>query len=220
MKMIKVKYCIISSFKRGETVKLILVRHGETYSNQKSQFLGFSESQLTRQGKEMSLFIAQALKNEEVDKIYCSPSKRVIDTLEPFIKEHSEILVEKVEALREINFGKFEKRDFLWIKKHYPQEIEKMLQEKEAYSYPNGESLQMMHKRMSAWLTNLIHKEEQKKRESTYLIATHGGIIRSILSELLVGDVSLHWHFKIDLGSISIVNIAEGFAVIEQLNQK
>lgn len=199
-------------------MKLILIRHGETYSNQKGAFLGFSESALTPRGEKMAQFIAETLKETAIEKVYASPSLRVKETLMPFLRERK-LSIETVEALREIHFGIFEGKDFKWVKTNAPEELEKMIKEKDAYCYPQGESLEQMHERIASWLSIVLKQEEKVQPETAFVIAAHGGTIRSILSELLSQSIDLHWHFKIDLGSISVVNVTDGFAVLETLNK-
>lgn len=90
-----------------------------------------------------------------------------------------------------------------------------MLLEKDAYTYPEGESLLTFHERVANWLQTWMKRHQ----EGTYLICAHGGTIRSILSELLVGSGQLHWHFKIEPASLTVVTITDGYPVIETLNR-
>ena len=45
------------------------------------------------------------------------------------------------------------------------------------------------------------------------------GTIRNILTYLISNSFEYHWNFKIDNASISIVEIDNGFAVINKLNE-
>ena len=71
-----------------------------------------------------------------------------------------------------------------------------------------------MHQRIANWLRWFKREHTQ----GTYFICAHGGTIRSILSELLIGSYGLHWHFKISHGTLTVVTIDADFAVIESLN--
>lgn len=194
-------------------IQLILVRHATTIANQSGQFIGRKESEISKEGRVEIKKLKEKLEQFSIDGVYISPSKRVVQSIERFVKEQK-IHLEQVEALQEINFGEFEGKTFNWIKTHYPEEIEKMIMEKDDYCYPKGESLIEAHFRIAKWLNEVL-----LKKEGNYLICAHGGTIRSILSELVVHSHSLHWHFKIENAKITLVNITDGFPVIEKLNE-
>lgn len=193
---------------------LILVRHGATEANEAGLYIGRSESALSPRGREAAIKLCNQLEKEEIDHIYMSPSKRVKETIASLLKNCQSVQV--VEALQEIDFGIWEMKDFNWLKKHYPEEITRMIEEGMRYQYPQGESLEEVHERVAKWLKEVLINHSG----CNLLIAAHGGTIRCILSELLVKNASLHWHFKIDPGTITIVRVEEGFPIIEKLNEK
>ena len=200
-------------------IKLLLVRHATTEANEKQLWNGHLESNISLKGMEELQSLKQELAHYKINKCFVSPSKRTLETLRVGLstqKSPETITCEIVEALREIHFGRFEGKHFNWVNEHEPEEVKKMLIEKDAYCYPEGESLLDMHQRLVNWLRTFM----EKHTEGTYLICAHGGTLRSILSELLAHNVSLHWHFKIDPASLTIVTIEGGFAVIETLNKR
>lgn len=195
---------------------LLLVRHGTTIANEKGRWIGREESELSEKGKQEVAALKEKLRAYTWECICASPSKRVIETVQMISDGHSSLQkLQIVEALREIEFGHFEGRDFNWVKNHFPEEAEKMIMQKETYAYPEGESLITFHERVARWLKTFLI-EHQK---GNYLICAHGGTIRSLLSELLVEDYHLHWHFKIEPASLTVVTITDGYAVIETLNR-
>lgn len=200
-------------------IQLLLVRHATTEANEVQLWNGHLESSISQKGMEELELLKQELAHYKINKCFVSPSKRTLETLQVGVstqKNPETIEQEIVDALREIHFGRFEGKHFNWVKEHEPEEIKKMLMEKDAYCYPEGESLEVMHERLAKWLRGFM----EKYTEGTYLICAHGGTLRSILSELLAHNVSLHWHFKIDPASLTVVTIEEGFAVIEALNKR
>lgn len=195
-------------------LKLILVRHGTTFANESGQYIGQSESPLSPKGQQEAIRLCKQLERIAIDKMYVSPSLRVLETVSYLNKKQVEI--EVVAALREIDFGCYEGKDFNWLQKNTPQEVEAMLAQGEAYTYPKGESLEMLYQRVRDWLRDWLKCSE----EGTFLIVAHGGTIRCILSELLCHTNALHWHFKIEPATLTQVSIEEGFAVLEGLNEK
>lgn len=191
----------------------ILIRHGQTMANAQGVLAGFLETQLSEIGERQASALKEYLKETTIDYFYASSSQRAYETLKPLAGlKHAKI--ESVEALKEIHFGEFEGKDFSWIKAHYPDEVAKMLKEKDYYCYPKGESLVMAHDRMAKWLQEVSRTHEN----SVVAVCAHAGTIRSMLSQFVAGDERLHWHFKVDNASISIVSVTDGFAVIESLN--
>lgn len=200
-------------------ITLLLIRHATTEANEKHLWIGHMESEISRKGREELEKLKQTLTHWEINKCFVSPSKRAVQTLEAGLSTQTsikEIKCEVVEALREIHFGRYEGKHFNWVKMHEPEEIHKMIKEKDTYCYPQGESLMCAHKRVARWLESFLRDH----KEGTYLICAHGGTLRSILSELLVHNESLHWHFKIDPASLTVVTLEDGFAVIESLNKR
>ena len=199
-------------------LRLLLVRHAKTFANQSGCWIGQGESEITPEGFKAIDRLKEQLIGEKLDGVFTSPSRRAVCTSLQLCMPHSisEEEIHQIEALKEIHFGRFEGKNFEWVREHEPDEIEKMLSEEANYVYPEGESLCMQHQRVARWLHDFI----QKYKEGTYLICAHGGTIRSILSELLIGSETLHWRFKIDPASLTIVTLTEGYAVIETLNSK
>ena len=60
---------------------------------------------------------------------------------------------------------------------------------------------------------------DESDEDETILICAHAGTIRNILTYLISNSFEYHWNFKIDNASISIVEIDNGFAVINKLNE-
>ena len=196
---------------REESLKLILIRHAETVANYNGEYLGFSDSPLTAKGEESAKALCRYLSQQRIEHIYASTSKRVYNTIYGLSNFKEKISL--VKDLREINFGEYEGKDFNWIKDNNEEQIECMIAEGSGYTYPKGESLDMMHERVILWLDNFLSHH----KHGTYLIATHAGVIRSILSHLLTGTNDIHWNFKIRPASITTINIQDGFPIVENL---
>lgn len=192
---------------------LILVRHAATGANEQKCFSGFNETPISEKGKKEIEGLTKTLVNYEIDAIYASPSTRALKTAEPIANQKSKT-IQTAEELREIHFGDFEGMNFDAIDKAFPHEITKMIEQGDDYCYPNGESLVQSYKRTASKI------DEIKIRHSgqTILICAHAGTIRNILTHLISKSHKLHWHFKIDNASLTLVTIENDFAVIERLN--
>lgn len=194
-------------------LKLILVRHAATKANEAGLYIGRSESPLSDKGREAARRLCKKLENWEIDEIYTSPSGRTKETIAPLVGRGHTLQV--IEALQEIDFGSCEMKDFGWLKENHPEEMSRMMEEGILYQYPQGESLAMLHERVAHWLNSFLKEHSS----GTYLVVAHGGTIRCILSQLLVKNASLHWHFKIDPAAITIIHIEDDFPVIQIMNE-
>ena len=194
-------------------VKLILVRHALTVDNQKSRLSGHIDSSISEEGKEQIDKITNYLKDFDIDKIYTTTSSRTKDT----VKKLSELkfieIIEK-ESLKEISFGDFEGLTFDEIKDKYPKEFQDMIEKGYEYKYPNGESLIDSYNRVCIELDNIISNNDDR----TILICSHGGTIRNIITYLISNSYKYHWNFKIDNGSVTILEVQDGFTVITAMN--
>lgn len=194
-------------------VKLILVRHALTVDNQKSRLSGHIDSYISEEGKEQIDKITNYLKDFDIDKIYTTTSSRTKDTVKKLSELKSIEIIEK-ESLKEISFGDFEGLTFDEIKDKYPKEFQDMIQKGYEYKYPNGESLIDSYNRVCIELDNIISNNDDR----TILICSHGGTIRNIITYLISNSYKYHWNFKIDNGSVTILEVQDGFTVITAMN--
>ena len=85
--------------------KIIIVRHGESEANSKGQDQGredeWSNTDLSENGREQARKVAERLKDEKFDCIYCSDLKRAMQTAEEINKFHN-IEIKFDERLRDI----------------------------------------------------------------------------------------------------------------------
>ena len=194
-------------------VKLILVRHALTVDNQKSRLSGHIDSSISEEGKEQIDKITNYLKDFDIDKIYTTTSSRTKDTVKKLSELKSIEIIEK-ESLKEISFGDFEGLTFDEIKDKYPKEFQDMIEKGYEYKYPNGESLIDSYNRVCIELDNIISNNDDR----TILICSHGGTIRNIITYLISNSYNYHWNFKIDNGSVTILEVQDGFTVITAMN--
>ena len=194
-------------------VKLILVRHALTVDNQKSRLSGHIDSSISEEGKEQIDKITNYLKDFDIDKIYTTTSSRTKDTVKKLSVLKSIEIIEK-ESLKEISFGDFEGLTFDEIKDKYPKEFQDMIEKGYEYKYPNGESLIDSYNRVCIELDNIISNNDDR----TILICSHGGTIRNIITYLISNSYKYHWNFKIDNGSVTILEVQDGFTVITAMN--
>ena len=159
-------------------MKILFIRHGQTQYNAELRWLGSTDNPLCEAGKKELLEKKHIIKKyKPVQKLYCSPMKRCVETAEIYFDGMN---LEIMENLRERCFGDFEGKKYEELKDNpYYKEFNKKLWRS---NIPNGEDYKHFFERAEKAYLNII--EDMKKNNLNYVgILSHGGIIMYILSE-------------------------------------
>ncbi|WP_339122062.1 histidine phosphatase family protein [Fusobacterium nucleatum] len=175
--------------------KLILIRHGQTEMNAQSLYFGKLNPPLNDLGISQAYQAREKLLNIDYDNIYSSPLERAKQTAEICNYLDKDIVYDS--NLEEINFGIFEGLTFKEISEKYPVEVKKMKEDWKEYNYVTGESPKEMLQRAVSFLEILDYTKNN-------LIVAHWGIINSIISYFISGNLDSYWKFKIQNASIVI----------------
>ncbi len=154
--------------------KIFVTRHGESVWNVEKKVQGITDMPLTPRGVEMAKDLGMRIKahNPGIDLIIGSTLSRADDTAR-IISEITGIPREREPRLIEQNFGEYEGHEYL---KHPGvfHEAKKQF----ACDYNGGESMLKLGQRIFNLLDEL--KERQIRENKTFLLVTHGGIVRMI----------------------------------------
>jgi alpha-ribazole phosphatase len=194
-------------------LELIFVRHGETDSNKKGTYLGWTDVELNATGLLQAKMVSEKLKDAKFDYILSSPLKRVKATAEIINKYHNhEIIYE--DRLKERNFGLWDDLTYNEITEEYPEECALWAKDWTNYIVPGGESSTQAYRRKVDFIDKLI----SEKSEGTILIVTHLGCIRKITAHLLGMGIEGSWRFRVDNCSITKIIVTEKYPVLTLLN--
>jgi len=157
-------------------IRLIILRHGETYENLKGISQGHFNSQLTPRGLDQAKLVATRLKDEKIDIAFSSDLDRAMKTCNEVLKFHlgTELILTK--TLREQAKGIFEGKS--------KEERNVMLKDKSIpfheWKPDGGESL------VEVWnkVVPLIEELKSEYDGKNILIVSHGGPIACILTYL------------------------------------
>lgn len=183
-----------------------MIRHGETEDNVKKVYSRDSTS-LTEEGITQIARTKELLKEYNFEKVYYSPLKRTVETLNYLGLEGKEEI-----RIREINFGIFTGKTFEEISDIYPQETKSWINNINNYKIPEGESLLDVYERVSEFL------EELCKLDKNVLLITHDSVISLALCWVF-DNPEYFFRFKVDNGSISTISVENRFKYIRRLNQ-
>jgi broad specificity phosphatase PhoE len=87
--------------------RLLLVRHGATTLSAEDRFAGATDIPLSDEGRSQAAALAERLRDDPIDAIYCSPMRRTLETASIIAEPHALTPVSRP-ALREIDHGHWE----------------------------------------------------------------------------------------------------------------
>lgn len=191
--------------------QIYLVRHGEVDAPA-SVFLGKTDVGLSAEGRGHGEWLADRMLNMPVDRCFCSPLLRAQQTAS-YIAEHKGLKVETHDALREIHFGRWEGRHFDEIKADEPQEVQYWCMNPLSFTFPHGDSVSLFMERVESY----FHWLRQEEGENLLLV-THGGVIRTLLSQMLSLNPADQFKFEVARGSLSIIKLFGDDSILTRLN--
>jgi len=194
-------------------LELILIRHGETDSNIRRSYLGWTDVELNEIGISQVQSLTNRIKGTKIDKIFTSPLKRTLQTAE-IINENYKIDIEYSEGLKERNFGIWDDLTYEEMTQSYPTECDEWVKDWIKYRIKGGESAVDAYERTAAFLDGLV----EKNADGVFMLITHLGTIRFILAHLLNLGIENSWRFRVDNASVTKIEINDGYSVLTMLN--
>lgn len=141
------------------SVKIIYFVHGTTTDNENGISTGWNGGELSDLGKKQGLMLGQLMKDRKFDVVFCSDSKRAIDTAKLAFEGRAPIIYDQ--RLRECNYGD--------LNGAYSKIVEPMHEHKIYEKFPEGESYEDVRARMADFLKFLKENYDNK----TVAIVSH-----------------------------------------------
>ncbi len=190
--------------------KLYFLRHGDTGLH--GRYIGSTDAPLTQEGREQVRKTAIVLQEQGVAKILCSPLLRCRQTLAEL---NLPIFCQFSELLREIDFGRWEGKNFTEIVCNDQELVESWVADPNRFSFPEGESLAAFSRRIATF-----RAEMESMDEDTILVVTHGGVIRHLLCLLLGLQAEKYLVFDINPGCFCSLRLYPEGGVLTGFNIK
>ena len=160
---------------------LILVRHGQSEWNVANRFTGWTDVDLTDQGKKDAVLCGASLKEFTFDCAFASRLKRSQLTLAGVLKGHGQkkVPTELDSALNERHYGDLQGLDKAETIKKYGEDKVKQWRRSYAVRPPNGESIDDCVRRTLPFFKQYIMPSVAAGK--TVIVAAHGNSLRPIL---------------------------------------
>lgn len=164
--------------------KLILVRHGESQWNRLGKWTGWTDIELTDNGRHEARKAAAKIGTNTVHAAFSSPLARAFETMQILLEgtaaESSRF--HKNDALKERNYGDFTGKNKNEVKSLVGNE--EFLKIRRSWDYPiqNGETLKDVYERVKPFHESHIVKRLQ--HGENVLIVAHGNTLRAYIKHL------------------------------------
>lgn len=194
------------------TTRLILLRHGEPDETVHGRCYGRLDPGLSHRGREQMRQAWQLLENQSCSAIYCSPSRRAVESTALRSTDTPAAAVD--ERLREIDFGAFEGLTYDEISIRYPQEFDQWMTRPTDVVFPDGESFVTM----SARVCEALEQIRRKHWGETVATVSHGGVNRVALVQALDLDPRRIFRFGQAYACVNVIDYAAGESVVLVMN--
>lgn len=166
------------------TTRLYLVRHGATPLTAEDRFSGSENVHLSEEGRAQITRLAQRLKEDEINAIYCSPLDRTLETAGIIAKPHQLTLLAK-DGLREISHGHWEGLSRNEVEEQFSEEYAAWEADPFTFAPEGGESgISVLARALP-----VIHEVVVEHKDKNIMVVSHKATLRIIISSLLGFDV-------------------------------
>ena len=171
--------------KNEETLKLYIVRHGETEWNVIKRFQGQLNTPLTEKGMEKLGETGKKLKNILFDQVYTSELERTVNSAEIILNENNgyknnKLELQKLAELNEVYFGVWQGLTYEEVFLKYPEEGNNYFYNVKNYKAENVEA-EKLEDALERFLKG-INKILDSHESGNILVVTHGTVFEMFMN--------------------------------------
>lgn len=196
-------------------MRLWLIRHGETEANVAGLYSGHAPTPLTPKGLAQAQTLGKLLSEAPFDHVLCSALERAQKTAEHVLAQR-EITIETTPLLNEMFFGDWEMRHHRDLAREDPQNYAAWCSDWQNAIPTNGEGFQAFSARIEQVIAHLA----DIKHQQNILLVSHQGVLSLLITRLLKMPAASLWHFRVDQGCWSMIDIHDNFATLRVLNSR
>jgi 2,3-bisphosphoglycerate-dependent phosphoglycerate mutase/probable phosphoglycerate mutase len=192
-----------------------LLRHGQTEANLQRRYQSWSDGPLTAFGTRQMAATALRLRRIPFTAAVSSPSGRARASLAPLLAERAGLAPHKDAGWAEASHGRWEGLTYREVLARFPDEVRARFADGEHGKAAGGESLHEAAERVAgAW--GVLLREHEGGR---VLVLTHATPIQLVLCAAFGIAPGQHWHWRIDLGSITCLDVYPSGAIVRVVNE-
>jgi broad specificity phosphatase PhoE len=196
-------------------MKIILVRHGETWGNREGIFRGRKDFPLNQNGLRQAQEVAADLRHWKIDAIYSSPLRRALDTAAPLSQALGLTIVQEP-GFTDIGLGDWEGKSKQEVAREQPEWWRLWISRPERLARPGAESLSQVQDRAFRTLERIVHEAPGQ----TIAVVSHRAVLKALIARCLNIPEPYFWKIHLDTGSYSLLeHRSEVGYILTLLNQ-
>ncbi|MDR1314837.1 MAG: histidine phosphatase family protein [Deltaproteobacteria bacterium] len=194
-------------------LRIYFVRHGETRTEGRNLFNGWTDVDLTDKGRSQLEDAAKALEPIPFDRVISSDLYRARYG-GGLIARGSGVALEVDREWREMNFGDCEGLEFKEIRERFPELAEKVMDPSEAVIFfPGGESDREFINRIGKAVAKLVSETP----DGRVALVSHSGTMRAALASLFGFTTKVMWSYHQTHASLNVVDVYPGGSAVARV---
>jgi alpha-ribazole phosphatase len=191
-----------------------LVRHGQTELNKARRYQGITNSPLTPFGLRQADALALRLRRMPFKAAIVSPTLRARVTAAAILGDRDAPILDD-SRWSETNHGRWEGLTYAEVRARFPQESVARFADALHGKPAGGESLAEVAERVNQGWRALL----QQHPGGRVLLVTHATPIQLVLCALAGMSPALYWRWRIDLGSVTAIDVYSGGPIVRMVNE-
>ncbi len=182
------------------TLKIFLIRHGESEWNRAHRYTGQRDAPLSELGREQARRLARRLVSEPLGAIYASPLRRAFETAHA-IAESKSLPVTIDADLAEIHHGLWEGLTAREVEEKFPSEYGRWRAAPHTVVMPEGESLAEVARRAGASFERIL----TTSHGAPVAICSHDAVLRVLVLSALGLPLENFWAWRFENASLTVL---------------
>lgn len=192
-----------------------LLRHGQTESNLQRRYQSWGDSPLTAFGRRQMAAAARRLRRIPFTTAISSPAERARTSLAPLLVGRAGVAPHEDARWAETSHGRWEGLTYREVLARFPDEAHARFANGTHGKATGGESLAEVAERVAQAWGELLREQAGGR----VLVVTHATPIQLVLCATFGLDPDQHWHWRIDLGSITCLDVYASGAIVRVVNE-
>jgi alpha-ribazole phosphatase len=192
-----------------------LVRHGQTRYNLERRYQGRGDSPLTTYGQRQIAALAARLQRIPFTVALVSPAPRTQQTAQKILAGRRGLTVRLDGRWAETDHGRWEGLTYKEVLARYPDEARARWADGINGRAQGGESLAEAYARVAEAWRSLLRDHAGGR----VLVVTHATPIQLVLCECFGLAPGRHWHWRVDLGSLTCLDIYPTGVITRMINE-
>lgn len=195
--------------------EIFMIRHGQTDSNVAGLLHGVTDVPLNSKGLRQASMVARRFEQvENIDTLLSSPLMRALTTAEA-ISSRTGLKPHLNRGLMEMDFGQLEGLTLAGLSEQYPELATRLSDFSDLdLRFPGGESRREFHGRVRQTIDRIV----TSNAGSRLVVVAHGGVIASLVAQLLGDDPNDWRRYSIDNCSVTHLEFATTGPIAHLLN--